>query len=197
MGLESVLQKIKKSYTPRKKVDFDDIGLHFELEPLTTLDEVKVMESIKGIDESIYVEALKRHSVACSIRKIVMEEDGNTTTFDLSGEFIDFLDENNQPKTKSRFLYMLDFLGQWPNAVIDILFEAFTNMHQEIDAKVRKQGKFEVFRISEKPAEDKERKNSFKVIEEDSSEGLSEAEALERRVKKEIDEEDMKIARNG
>lgn len=198
MGMDSVLQRIKKSFTPRKRIDFDEVGIHFELEPLTALEEVKVTESLKDIDDNIYIAALKKHSLACSIRKMVIDEDnGETTVFDLSNEFIEYLDKDGEPKTKSRFLYMLDYLSQWPNAVIDVLFDAFTNMHLEIDAKVRQQGKFETFRVSEIPPEDKEPKLK-KVAEEDeeSTEGLTEAERLEKKVNKELEEADLKLAQN-
>jgi hypothetical protein len=187
--MESILNRIKKNFTPRKTVDFN------ELEPVTALDEVKIVESLKGIDDNLYIDGLKRHSLACAIKKITMDEEGGSTVYDLSQEFIEYVDSEGKQKTKSSFLYMLDFLGAWPNAVINVLFEAFTNMQQEIETKVQQQSKFEFFRISEKPPEDKEPKMKLVPQKEDETrEGLTDMEILERKVNKELDEADMKLA---
>lgn len=198
MDMELILQKIRKTFTPRKTVDFDDAGLHFEIEPLTSMDEIKVTESLKDMEGGVYIEALKKHSLAYSIKKIMITEESQTPlAFDLSREFIDYLDKDGIAKTKSSFLYMLDFLNQWPSAVIDVLFEAYVNMQQEVESRVRTQSKFEIFRVSEKPSEDKEPKMR-KIREEDTTitEDLTETERLERKVKRELDEADIKIAKN-
>lgn len=200
MGLEAVLKIIKKSFTPRKVVDFDDVGLHFELEPLTAINEMKVMESIKDIDGALYIDALKRHSLACSIRKITLTEEGKTETlFELTGELIDYLDENGVKKSKSRFLYMIDFLGQWPNSMVDVLFEAHTNMQQEVETIVRKNAKYEITKITEEPQKDQE--SGLKMIpkeaEEIPKEELSDTERLNKKVEKELEEADQKIAQQG
>jgi hypothetical protein len=200
MGLEAILKIIKKSFTPCKVVDFDDVGLHFELEPLKAIEEMKIMESIKDIDGALYIDALKRHSLACSIRKISLTEDGKTgTLFELTSEFIDYIDDDGAKKSKSKFLYMIDFLGQWPNSMVDVLFEAYTNMQQEVEVAVRKSAKFELTKITEEPPKDKE--SALKVIpkedEEIPKEELSDTERLAKRVEKELEEADQKISQQG
>ena len=83
-------------------------------------------------------------------------EDGTKTVYDLSIEFIDLVnEETKEVESKSKFLYMVDFLSSWPSEVIDVLFDAFSDMVAEAREKVKKNAKFERFKISEKPAEDK------------------------------------------
>jgi hypothetical protein len=200
MGLEAVLKAIKKSFTPRKMVDFESVGLHVELEPLTTIEEMKIIESIKDIDGALYIDALKRHSLASSVRKITLTENEATETlFELEGEFIDYIDDTGKKKSKSRFLYMIDFLGQWPNPMMDVLFDAYTNMQQEIEDRIKKSAKYEIVKITEKPAEDKEPvlKPILQTDEEIPKEELSETERLNRKVEKELEEADQAIAQQG
>lgn len=176
MSLQESLGKIKSNFSQRKNIDFDEEGLHFEIEPLTSKEEVVVLESIKDIDESEYIEALKRHTVASSIKKVnedeipdeILDEDGNS---------------------KSRFLYMVEYLSNWPSGLIDVLFDAFTNMQKEIEDRINTNAKFERFKLSEQ-IEDEETKAEFRRLVENTNEGLTEVEKLKKTVDKEIEDAD-------
>lgn len=179
MELNNILKTIKANFSPRKKVDFDEAGLHFELEPLTAEDEIKVIEGCKNVEDTQYIEALKRHSLACSIKKI--------NDIELDNKDIDYEDEEGNKVSKSKFLYMLDFLSKWPSSLIDILFDAFNNMSKEVEDKIIREAKFKRFKISEELPEE-EKKKTFHKIKESESIGMTETEKMNEKIKKEIDE---------
>jgi hypothetical protein len=196
MSLNDVLRAIKKSFVPRKNVDFEDNGIHFELETLNATEDVKVLEACKDLDGSQYIEGLKRNSLAFAIKLISMKnEDGTKTVYALSEDFIDVLNESTgKSESKSKFLYMVDFLSTWPADVIDVLFEAFSDMVVEAREKVKKSAKFERFKISEKPAEDKpEALKRVTESEEESVEELDDNERLKKKVDRELEEADRAI----
>jgi hypothetical protein len=194
MDLAGVLKHLKKSFTPRKNVDFEEQGLHIELEPLTSIEEVKVLESLKNFEGSHYIEGLRRHSLAYSIKRIKAKGEGDDVIdFDLSSDMIEYTDESGEKKSLSKFLYMIDYLGQWPSSIIDLLFDAFNDMSMETDDRVVKNAKFEKFKLSEKPPEEKP--ENFKQIiekEEDLS-GLDENQRLQRKVDKELEQETVRM----
>jgi hypothetical protein len=192
MSLNDVLKAIKKTFVPRKSVDFEEGKIHFELETLTAIEDVKALEACKDLDGSQYIEGLKRNSLAFAIKLIVMKnEDGTTTVYDLSKDIIDFLnEETGKTESKSKFLYMVDFLASWPGDVIDILFEAFSDMVAESREKVKKSAKFERFKISEKPAEDKPEVIKRVTESEESFEGLDDNERLKKKVERELEDAD-------
>jgi hypothetical protein len=195
MSLNDVLKAMKKSFVPRKNVDFEENGVHFELETLTELEDVKALEACKDLDGSQYIEGLKRNSLAFAIKLISMKnEDGTKMEYDLSTEFIDFVDEETKKtESKSKFLYMVDFLSSWPPDVIDVLFEAFSDMVVEAREKVKKNAKFERFKISEKPTEDKAETLKRAPETEESLEGLDDNERLAKKVERELEEANRAI----
>jgi hypothetical protein len=67
-------------------------------------------------------------------------------------------------------------------------------MVREIESKVRKSAKFEVFMVSEKPPEEKEPKIKPVVEEEDDTIGLTETEKLGKKVEKELEDADEQLA---
>jgi hypothetical protein len=199
MGIDSILNAVRKSFSPRKNVDFEEQGLHFELEPLISTEEVKILEACKDIDQTQYVEALKRNTLACSIKRMILKElDASgkevITDIDLSKELISYEDEG-KTKTKSKFLFMVDYLGQWPSSMVDLLFDVFSNMVQETENKIRNNAKYEVFTVSEKPLEEKDTKIKPVIEEEEDNENLTETEILQKKVNQEIAEEDEKLAK--
>jgi len=199
MGLDSILSTIRKSLTPRKNVDFAEQGLHFELEPLTSVDEIKILEACKDLEGGQYIEALKRHSLACAIKLIELKEIENGVekkeVIDLSREIIEYTTEAGDVKTKSRFLYMIDYLGQWPSFMIDTLFDAFTNMQKETEQRINNSAKFEKFVLSDKlPVE--ESKGLRRIIESDSDEGMTDVDKMSQIVDQEIADADAQIARS-
>jgi hypothetical protein len=203
MGLDSILSTIRKSLTPRKNVDFAEHGLHIELEPLTSKDEIKILEACKDLDGSQYIEGLKRHSLACGIKLIELKEiDENGVekkeVIDLSTELIEYVMETGEVKIKSRFLYMIDYLGQWPSFMIDTLFDAFTNMQRETEQRINKSVKFEKFVLSDKPPVEEAKGGLHPIVEgpESGDEGLTEVDKMSQIVDQEIAEADAQIARS-
>jgi hypothetical protein len=194
MDFSKVLSSLKKSFSPRKSVDFEEQGLHIELEPLTASDEVKILESLKDMGGSQYIEALKRHSLACSIKRLQIKQENELVDLDLSIPLIEYTDDTGNKKTQSTFLYMIDFLGQCPSTVVDLLFDAFTDMVQEAQNRVVKNAKFEKFVLSEKIPESNPDKFKQVIEKEDSYEGLDENERLQKKVNRELDQETAKMA---
>lgn len=184
MNFNDVLKKIKTNFSPRKKVDFDEAGLHFELEPLTAEEEIKILESCKDVEDNQYIETLKRHSLACSIKKINDIELGKDVEYE----------ENGKKVSRSKFLYMLDFLSQWPSSLIDLLFDAFTNMSKEIENKIIVGAKFERFNVSEEVSEEEKKETFRRVPESELPVGLTDTEKVNEQVKKEIDERSIHMA---
>jgi hypothetical protein len=181
-GLDDILKKVKKSFKPRKNVDIDD--LHIEIEPLNTVEEVKVLEAIKELEGSEYLEALKRFTLAYAIKKI--------DDVDLDGDEITYT-ENGVEKTKSKFLFMKDYMGQWPQAIIDSIFDdPFTNLLMEVEQKVKSNIKFERFLMSDKPAP--EEKPLFKKVTETSETPMEPVEKLNKQVQDEVDQANVRMA---
>jgi len=179
--LSSVLSKVRKAFRPRKSVDFEEEGLHIELENLTSIEEIKVLEAIKDLDGAEYLEALKRHTLAYAIKKI--------DDVDMSGENVPIVNTEGQLEAKSKYLYMRDYLMDWPAAVLDLLFDAYSNIQAEVDAKLQKDMKFERFALSEKPSVKAPPKpNDLRQVREREEAPADAAEALNRQVSKEIEQ---------
>lgn len=174
---ENILKSIKGNFSKRKKIDFDEEDLHFEIEPLTSKEEVVVLESCKEVGESEYIEALKRHTLACSIKKV--------NEMEITEDEIEY----EEGKSKSKFLFMKDYLAQWPSGLIDVLFDAFTHMQREAEERIRTNAKFDRFKLSDE-IEDEETKGEFRRLVEDTSAGLTKVEKLKKTVDKEIEDAD-------
>jgi len=195
MNLNVVLKSIKKIMDVRKKVDLDEYDLHFELGPVTNSEEAKILESIKELESSLYMEGLKRHSLACSIKKITFKnEAGVVVENDLQADIIEYEDEDGSLKKKSKFLYMVDFLKGWPSSLIDSLFAAHNDLHAELDDMIKRGTKFEKYAVSAKLPPEKLEKLKQPESEEVSEEELDDAEKLKRQVDMELEREEAKIA---
>ena len=122
------------------------------------------------------------------------KEDGSIETYDLSKDIIDFLNEGTgKTESKSKFLFMVDFLSSWPGDILDVLFDAFSDMVVEAREKVKKNAKFERFKISEKPAEDKPETLKRVAETDESLEELDDNERLAKKVEREIEDADRAI----
>lgn len=179
MDLNALKARIKEKFSPRKKVDFDEEDLHFELEPLSAKDEIRVLEGCKDIDDSSYIEALKRHSLAGSIKKINDIEFGDKD--------VEYEDENGEKVLKSKFLYMRDFLSEWPNSLIDVLFDAFTTMSKEIETKIITGVKFDRLNISEESQEEETKPVFHRVKESETAPDLTDVEKMNDKVNQEVE----------
>jgi hypothetical protein len=184
MDLDKILLKVREKFSPRKMIDFKEEGLHFELEPLTAIEEAKILTALKDVEDTQYIASLKRHSLACSIKKI--------NDIELDVENVEY-DEDGEKKKKSKYLYMLDFIGKWPAPLVDTLFDFFSSMNREAELKVKQSAKFEKFILSDQITEEKVKK--FRPLDETiPAEQLTPEERLEKKVEKEIEEADAKIA---
>jgi len=182
MDFESILKSIKGSFSPRKTVEFDEEDLHIDIEPLTSKEETIVLESCKDADDMEYIETLKRHTLACSIKKI--------NDLDIDKDEIEY----EEGKFKSKFLYMKDYLAKWPSTLIDILFEAFTHMQREIEQQVKATAKYERILMSETVPVEKAEKGKFRRTVENTSEGMTEVEKLKEQVDKELQDADVRMS---
>lgn len=138
--LKDLFLGIKNLFTIRKRVEFP--GVVIEMEPLTTQEELKVLEACKDYDKSSYIEELKKCTLAYSIKKInevVLEED------------LEYEGDNGEIVKESKYLFILRQLDTWPSAIRDVVFDAFNNMLLELEDKVSKQAKFERFEPPQVP----------------------------------------------
>jgi len=185
MELDKILSQVKKDFAPRKKVDFEEYLLHVELEPLTSFEDAKILTAIKDFEPTQYIAGLKRHTLACSIKKI--------NDIDLSGDDVEYEDEKGVKKMKSKYLYMVDFVGKCPSLLVDELFDAFTVMNSEAEDMVKKGVKFERLILTEEIPEEKPEK--FRPVNEEVPlEQMSDVDRLEKKVEKEIEEANDRLA---
>lgn len=183
MDFNEILKDIKEKFSPRKFIDFEKEKFHFEVEPLNSMEEMVILGSLQDIENNEYLEALKRHTLACAIKKINDMEIKDEVTF---------YDDERKEKTKSRFLFMKNFMSGWPSALIDILFEAYTNMLSGIQKRIRDNAKFEKIVLSEK-VED-EVPDKFHKVDESSTAGMTDTERLNKKVEEEINQQNVKMA---
>jgi hypothetical protein len=183
MGLDEIFKEIKNKFSPRKFVDFEEEGFHFEIEPLTSMEEIILLESLQDIEGAAYIEALKRHTLAFSIKQI------NDTKIDNE---VKYVNETGEEKIKSHFLFMRDYISRFPSPLIETLFDAYTNMVKILQQNIEKNAKFERIELSEEIVE--ETKEKFRKIKEQSSEGLTETERLNKKVEEEIKQADLLLA---
>lgn len=177
--LDQILGKIRKQFKIRRPVDFDD--LHFEMEPLTSMEEVKVLEACSELEGAEYLEAMKRLSLAYAIKMI------NDMTFEEGEEVA--VEEDGEVKTKSKFLVLRDYISKWPTAFINSLFDAYTNILEEASDAVKNKMKFTEYKMAEAPEVEKEQEEApggMKVVKE-STQPETPAEALQQQVDREID----------
>jgi len=187
MDFSDILKKIKENFSPRRDVDLKEAGLHFEIEPLTSEEEGFVLEGCKDVEEHKYIDSLKRHTLAHSIKKMNEIELGDKKE-------INTKDAEGNPVTKSKFIFMMDFLSDWPQTLIDLLFDAFSDMAKEMESKVLKDAKFKKFSVSEAPTEDEEKRNFRKIEEPEQSIELTETEKMNEQVKKEAEARNYHMA---
>jgi hypothetical protein len=174
MDFKTVFNTIKETFKFVRKVDFEEYGLHFEMEPLTSNEEIKVMEVIKKLEGSEYIDGLKQYTLAYAIKKI------NDLNF--RDPVVEYEDDNGQKKSESPYLFLLKQVEGWPAPLRDMLFDVFQDMVLELEDKIEKNAKFKRFQVQRE--EVKEKTPKFKQIEE-SVESLTETEKLNKQVEKE------------
>lgn len=186
MDLKNLLSSIKKTFSVQRKVDFDDLGLHIVLEPLTALEEVKVLEICNNKDGGAFIAELKRSSLAFSIKEI-----NEFKFYDLD---ITYPDEAGKTINESKYLFLARYIDDWPIALRDALFDAFNDIQLEVEDIVTKKTKFKRFgtapAVTEAPAAPKESgipAGFRRVVEPKELEPENETERLNQQVQREAD----------
>ena len=183
MDLSNIFKDIKKKFSPRKLIDFEEENLHFEVEPLNSLEEMVIMGALQDIEGTNYIKLLRVYTLACAIKKI--------NDVEITDE-VKYMDGDGEEKVKSHFLFMKDYVTQWPSELTDIIFEAYANMLSGLQKKIRENAKFEKVSISDEPEDEAPEK--FHKIDEESNKGLTETERLNKRVEEEISNENLHMA---
>jgi len=184
MDFQEILAKLKKTYISRKTIDFSDLGVQIELENITAEEDLKVLEACKDLDGTMYLDGIKRHSLAMSIRSI------NGTGLP---QTLVYKDEKGQTQETTRYLYILKQIESWPSSLIDFIFEAYADLIKETENRIKKEGKFERLALTTSPTvEETEAPDGFKKVSEDA--GLTDVEKMNKRVEKEIADADAHMA---
>ena len=187
LDLKGILDQARKSFFMRKKVDFDEQGLHFELGPLSSNQETIVTERCVNLEGVDYFDTMKRVTLSFSIKRI--------NDIDLDVEKIEVKGEEEPVNVNE---YLEKEISSWPAPLRDRLFEAYSNLYDEIEAKVGKDVKFKKF---EKPKSEEDDKQEQETLQEmpvmDSDEDATPTEKLNKEVEKEIEREEQKIASQG
>ena len=183
MDFKDVLAKLKKTYISRKKIDFPDLDAHFELEAITAEEDLKILEACKDLDGTMYLDGIKRHSLAMSIRSI--------NGIELSPIIVS-QDQNGKTQETTRYLYFLKEIEGWPSSLIDFMFEAYADLVKDTENKVQAGGKFERIALINTPVEEQETPTGFKKVSENA--GLTDVEKLNKRVEKEVADADAHMA---
>lgn len=181
MDFTSILNSVKKTFDIHKTIDFNEANLHIEMEPLTSSEELKVIEGCFELSGVRYVEALKRYTLAYAIRKI----NGNAVT-----EEIDYTDDSGKPAKASKFVFLTNLVDRLPAPMKDLLFNAYANMQQELEAKITSSAKFERFDVE---AYQEAQKSTFKPVEV-PEEDMTETEKMSKKAQEEVDNENLKMA---
>jgi hypothetical protein len=186
VNMKELFGSIKKSFTIKRVVDFEKFDLHFSLEPLTSMEELKVLEVCTGHEGGAFVSELKRSSLAYSIKKI------NEVEF--TDDLVVYPDENGFSVKESKYIFLTKHIDNFPVALRDVLFEAFNDLQLEMESLVDKNAKFERFNIkpaeTEAPvAEEAGMPKGFRRVDETAEpEPETEVERLNKQVEKERDQ---------
>jgi len=192
-NLKDLFNKIKVAFTVKKVVDFDDFNLHFELEPLSAMEELKVLEVCNGREGGAFVSELKRSTLAFSIKRI------NEVEF--RQDIVDYPGENGKILKETKYLFLVKHIDELPAAFRDILFEAYNDIQTEIEFLINKNVKFERFKVqnvtSDVPVGEAGIPKGFRKIEEPKEpEPTDETERLNQQVKREAElvESEMSVS---
>ena len=197
MDLKNLFSTIKNTFNVKKTVEFDD--LHIIMEPLNTIEEMKVLEACSGTGDG-YISQLKKSSLAFTIRVIgAKDETGKFNDIEFRDEVVEHLVDDIVVK-ESKYLFMLRHIDSWPVSFRDILFDAFNDMLLEVENAVNKRVKFERFSIQTVPEGTKREEPGVpagykKVEEPEEEEALTDAEKLNRQVKKETEQVEADMGR--
>lgn len=184
MDLNSLCKKMANNLNIFRNVEFTEIGITVRLEPPTSDEEIKILSDCMDLEGHEYINGVKVCSLASSIKAI------NDITLDDNTEY-EYTDDNGEKSKLSKYLYLKKMVGGWLPPIRDTLFEAFTNMQEEVDDKVKSMAKFKRFVVT-KPEQNV--KSTFKRIENTEEEGdLTETEKLNKMVEKEQEQAEIDL----
>ena len=185
MNLNDLFKSIKKTFTVKKMVDFDDFDLHFELGSVTAMEEMKIFEACAGREGGAFLSELKRSTLAHAIKRI------NDIEF---GDIVEYPGDDGKVIKESKYLFMVKQIDVLPSALRDKLFDAFNNLQEEVENIIDKKSKFERFKIQNipdttTPAGEAGIPKGFRKIKEPEEpvEPMDETERINQQVKKEAE----------
>jgi hypothetical protein len=191
MNFNDLFKSIKSSFTIQKVIDIEDFNLHFILEPLTSAEELKILEACSGLEGGTFIVQLKRSSLAYAIKKI--------NDVDFRDDYIEYEDENGKLIKETKYICLTKQMDSMPIALRDSLFEAFSNMQTEVEVMVDKKVKFKRFTVQPMVEDVKAEiigvPKGFRKIDEPKEEmSGNETERLNQRVKEEADQAEINIS---
>ena len=193
-SLTDLFKNIKKSFTVSKVIEFGDFNIQFTLEPLTSMEELKVLEACNGRDGGAFISELKRSTLAYAIKKI--------NDIEFTDDIIEYPDDKGKILKETKYVFMVKQIDALPAAFRDTLFEVFDNLQLEMESIVSSKAKFERFKINFvpediKPASDAGVPQGFrKIVEPDEpfEDTMDETDRLNQQVKKEAEQVQLGMA---
>jgi hypothetical protein len=197
--LNELFKSIKKTFTLQKKVDFEELKISIILESLTAMEELMVLEACKDYEGGVYLEAIKKSSLAYSIKQINdMHNPDKIEEIVFNEPEVNYEDDQGKPQKESKYLFLLHQIESWPAAVRDVLFDAFNNLHVQLEVLVNSKTKFERFTVQQ-PAEETKEENvpgGFRKLDKEAEPiEETEVEKLNKRVAEEQAEAQLDISR--
>jgi len=157
MGFLESIKNITQRLSYKKPIELE--GIKMVLGVLTVKEELLVNQESDAQDDlegMVYVNELRKRVLSYSIKEIEEE---------LIPDIVEYVDGDDTIK-KKRNLYLYDFLSNIPTAGIDILFEAYTDLKDEVDDSI--EGKIKVDWYITPEERERKRKEEFDKNLEDS-----------------------------
>lgn len=183
MDLQKAFQSLQTAYSTSKDVTLEELGVVLTLEPPNSIIEAAIIEACSDVDGGAYLEAVKDHSLAYAIRALNGER---------VPEVVKINDENGEVVEKTRYLFMLEQVRNWPQPLKDLVFDAYSDLLAEIQRKIEDGVKFERFIVSPSSVKPPVPED-FKMVEEPKEE-LTDVEKITQQVREEQDQVQQTMA---
>lgn len=183
MNVSNIFADIRKKLVKRTPIDIEEYGLHIELEPLTVKEEAKVLAVCQPLEGTEYINGLKNSSIAYAIKKI------NDADFESDEEII-YTEDDGSTSRKSKYIFLLSQVEQWPASLRDVIFEAFSDMQMRLEQNIKDHSKYERFQAKKAPTV--EAPDGFKRVEEAKEDAdATETERMNKQVAQEIEQVEL------
>jgi hypothetical protein len=143
--LQNLFENIRQRFSIKRVIDFEGYDLSITIQPLTSIEELKVIEACKDVEGVLYLESLKKSSLAFAIRRV------NDLVFESTD--VEYEDNEGKLVVESKYLFLLRQIESWPAALRDTIFEAFNNMTVELEYTLARKTKYERFQVQPSPEE--------------------------------------------